>query len=49
MNRHCINTNARALPGGNAFVWASARMTRGLGGFTTVDSRSPGEGDAASP
>jgi hypothetical protein len=49
MNRHCINTNARALPGVNASAWMGACMTRGLGGFSNVDSRSPGEGDAASP
>jgi hypothetical protein len=49
MNRHCINTNARALPGVNASVWIGAPMAQGLGGFTNADSRSPGEGDAASP
>ena len=48
MSRHCINTNARALPGVNASVWIGARMAQGLGGFMNVDSRSPGEG-AASP
>ena len=31
MNRHFIATNARALPGADAFVCASARMTPGLG------------------
>jgi len=49
MSRHCINTNARALPGVNASVWIGARMAQGLGGFMNIDSRSPGEGDAASP
>jgi hypothetical protein len=48
MNRH-INTNSRALPCAGAFVCVSACMTQGLGGFTNAGSRSPGEGDAASP
>jgi hypothetical protein len=51
MNRHSIATNARALPGAAASVCASVRMAQALGGFwfTNAGSRSPGEGDAASP
>jgi hypothetical protein len=49
MNRHCIATNARALPGAGAFVRMSVRMTLALGGFTQAGSGCPGEGDAASP
>ena len=49
MNRHCIATNARALPGAGAFVRMSARTTLALGGFTQAGSCCPGEGDAASP
>ena len=49
MNRHCIATNASALPGAGAFVRMSVRMTLALGGFTNAGSRCPGEGDAASP
>jgi len=51
MNRHSIATNARALPGAAASVCTSVRMAQALGGFwfTDAGSRSPGEGDAASP
>jgi hypothetical protein len=49
MNRRLIATNARALPGVDAFVCASAWLMLVLIGFTQADSRDPGEGDLASP
>jgi len=41
MNRHAITTNARALSGAPAFVR--------IGAMALAGSRSPGEGDLASP
>jgi len=51
MNRHSITTNARALPGTRAFACGSGRMALGLiwAGRLAAGSRSPGEGDVASP
>ena len=51
MNRRSIHINAGALSGADTFVCASVRMAVDLRGamFTVADSRSPGEGDDASP
>jgi hypothetical protein len=49
MNRHTFTTNASALSGRDAFVRVGA-MSLGLGRMQSIDgSRSPGEGDLASP
>jgi hypothetical protein len=51
MNRHFTTANARAPLGAGVFVCVSARTTLGAGWIasTTADSRSPGEGDVATP
>lgn len=49
MNRHTFTTNARALSGADAFVRVGAKSL-GLGWMQSIDgTRSPGEGDLASP
>jgi len=49
MNRHAIHTNARAQLGAGAVVRVGA-LSLGLGWMRFTDgSRSPGEGDSASP